>query len=72
MSGSEPGIAGWVRVCAVCGQFDMHSVVPVASMVARPNWRCGICDASELVAAHVRYEPVSNPPREMPCPTASR
>ena len=64
--------AGWVRVCGECGQIDVHSILPVESMVARPNWRCGVCGAVELMAAHVRY--VAVPPSEKgdTCPTTSR
>ena len=50
-------VSGWVRVCGECGQFDLHSLVPTACMVERPNWRYGVCDATDLTAAHVQYLP---------------
>ncbi|MEM7141203.1 MAG: hypothetical protein AAF548_09240 [Actinomycetota bacterium] len=68
----DTGIAGWVRVCGVCGQFDMHSLLPVAAMVPQPNWRCGVCDATELIAAHVRYVAVPHPEKDAACPNSIR
>lgn len=54
----DTGIAGWVRVCGECGQFDMHSVLPDAAMLGRPDWFCETCHASELMAAHIRVVPL--------------